>query len=299
MRVALFTFLTCGAILVISSCQKEINWDDYPPGGNFKAKINGTQWYANKTANATRFGGFISLLGISTDKKMVVITLTDSGVHRYTLNQNTLNIGLFVDSNSTDTSPFTTNQGTIVQSGGEVNITSIDTTNKKMSGTFNYKVYRIADDSIINFTEGSFTNLAYASGVPPAGSKPDTFQVKISGVLWVPPVILSTVPPAPYNNNLAVSGLDMTTSKSVALSIPPDITPGNYNFSVFGPYYGVYKVDNDPNNLKVATLGTLTILEHQPAIRRIRGNFNFTASDILNPLNFVLLTEGYFSVTYY
>lgn len=286
-------------VVNLFSCQKEISWDDFPASGNFKAKINGTQWVANELTSANRFAGFISLMGKSTDKKMLIITLTDSGVHRYTLNENTMNIGIFIDSNSTNTSPFTTNQGNISQSGGEVNITSIDTANKKMSGTFSFKVYRIADDSIINFTQGSFTNLTYATGLPPAGNTPDTFRVKINGVLWVPPVILSAVPPAPYNNNLSVSGMDQATFKTVGINMPSDITPGTYSFSLLGPQYGVYAVDNDPNNLKLATLGQLIILEHIPASRRIRGNFNFIASDILNPLNVALLTEGYFSVTYY
>ena len=81
--------------------------------------------------------------------------------------------------------------------------------------------------------------------------------------------------------------------------MPSDITPGTYSISLIGNYLGVYKPDNDPVNLKVGALGSLTILQHNTATRRIRGNFNFTASNILNPLDFVLLTEGYFAVTYY
>jgi len=295
----LFLVFTWGFILFLSSCLKEKQGDNFSFSGNFKAKINGTQWVANKTAGANRFGNFISLFGVSTDMKMVIITLTDSGTHRYTLNQNSINVGVFLDSNFTNTDPFATNLGVSAKAGGEVNITSIDTVNKKMTGTFNYKVYRIADDSVINFTEGRFTNLSYATGIPPDGSKPDTFRVKIGGEEWKPSGILSTILPAPYNNNLFVGGWDLTTSKNVGMYFPFNITTGIYNFSPPGPCMGYYNADNNSSNLKLAILGTLTILEHQPAKRRIRGNFNFIASDLLNPLNTASLSEGYFSVTYY
>jgi hypothetical protein len=44
--------------------------------------------------------------------------------------------------------------------------------------------------------------------------------------------------------------------------------------------------------------GTLTILSNNTTTRRIRGNFNFHAEALLNPLLNTELTEGYFSVSY-
>jgi hypothetical protein len=284
---------TCGLIVFLSSCQKEL--DDTGGGsvsGNFKAKIDGTWWVANKSATANKTFGFITLTGISSDKKALRILLLDSGVHNYTVDPGSVNTAIFIDSSLATITTFTSNQATLP---GQVNITAIDTANKTMSGTFSFKVHNQSDTTEKNFTEGSFTNISYSSSLPIGGNPTDTFQVKIgTASLWSAPVVLGIG----TGGQLAITGSDPTASRSVAILMSSTITPGNYNFSLTGTTLGIYTPDADPNNIKISSLGILTILEHNVATKRIRGNFNFTASDIMNPLNFVLLTQGYFSVTY-
>ena len=299
MRSLIFCCFAFGIIAFVSSCQKEIDWGTNTVTGDFKAKINGTQWVANKIATASRLAGFISLVGRSTDNKLLAITLTDSGVHRYTLNDVTINVAAYLDSNSSNPGTYTSNAASPPTAGGEVNITSIDTAHKKMSGTFSFKVFRQSDSAVVNLTEGSFTNISYSTSFPPAGSMPDTFHVKINGTMFNAATILASVPPAPYNTTIGIAGGDSVFIKTVSLGMPSDITPGTYAIGLTGNYIAVYKPDNDPNNLKIGALGSVTILEHNVTTRRIRGNFNFTGTNILNPLDFVLLTEGYFAVTYY
>jgi hypothetical protein len=297
MRKVLYIFTALTIACSFIACQKEIS-GDVTTGvtGNFKAKIDGTQWVADKAAAASRFGGLINITGISNDKKLLTITLTDSGVHHYTLDQNSFNAGAFVDSNLSNTNAFTTNQGTTAgQSGGDLTITSIDTAHKTISGTFSFKVYRQMDGLQRNFTEGSFTNISYATTLPPASST-DTFHVKIAGSLWTPPSVASIS----AAGVIAISGTDATASKTVGLTMPSNITPGIYALDFFGlTYLGQYNPDSDPTHSKISTAGTLTILEHNTATKRIRGTFQFHAEELLNPLNSVELTEGYFSVTYY
>src|SRR4026207_1551982 len=145
--------ILCGLIAVIgamtfNSCQKEVDpsileTNNPPITGDFKAKIDGVQWVANSAAGASRMSGFISLVGRSTDKKYVSIHLVDSGVHNYTLNDVTLNVASYIDSNLTNTFNFSTNQGVGPgDAGGVVNVTSIDAVNKKISGTFSFRVFR-------------------------------------------------------------------------------------------------------------------------------------------------------------
>src|SRR4030095_52365 len=84
-------------VVTFNSCQKEVdpsilgNTNNPPPAGNFRAKIDGVQWVANSAACASRMLGFINITGRSTDKKYLSITLKDSGVHNYTLDQNSFN----------------------------------------------------------------------------------------------------------------------------------------------------------------------------------------------------------------
>lgn len=256
---------------------------------------------ANKAAAASRIGGLINITGLGTDKKLITITLADSGVHRYTLSDVTMNVAAYVDSNLANKMAFTTNQGDYpLEAGGEVNITSIDTANKKMSGTFSFKVFRQMDTLQRVITEGVFTNISYAVTLPPANSS-DTFRVKIAGTQWIPPTIFSVSTPAipPLSPKIAISATTPTGDKTVGLTFPANITPDAYTLDFFGfEYIGQYNPDTDPNHSQASSSGTLTILSHNTSTKRIRGNFNFHAEALLNPLLFTELTEGYFSVTY-
>jgi hypothetical protein len=169
-----------------------------------------------------------------------------------------------------------------------------------MSGTFTFKVFRAMDGQGRNFTEGSFTNLSYTTTLPPANAT-DTFRVKIAGTSWTPPTILAVKSPAipPLPSTITITGSDPTASKFVSLIFPADITPGNYTLSFLGgTYIGQYSPDSNPLNSQAAVSGTLQIISHNTTTRRIRGNFNFLAEELLNPQAFTLLTEGYFAITY-
>jgi len=303
----LYPLMMITGIIVFNSCQKEVDpsiiANPPPPGptGNLKAKIDGTRWVANSAEGATRMLGYINIGGRSTDRKYLSITLTDSGVHNYTLDNNSMNAAAYIDSSLSNAFSFTTNQGIGPgDAGGFVNITSIDVPNKRISGTFSFRVFRQMDGAQRTLTEGSFTNLPYVTTLPPSNST-DTFKVKIAGTLWVPPVILGSKTPAapPLVPQIAITGTSADGTKAVGMFMPADITPGNYTFDLFGGIYlGLYNPDIDPNHSQGAMSGTLTILSHNTTTRRIRGNFSFHAEALLNASLNTELTEGYFSVTY-
>lgn len=311
MRLISLLFLLVTSFLFFSSCQKEARFDPNNPAqnqeppptttpdanGTLKAKIDGGQWIANKAAGAARIQGLISIGGISNDKRFIAITLTDSGVHRYTLSDDDLNAAALIDSNESDPINYSTNQGDYPeQAGGEVNVTSIDAGRQTMSGTFSFKVFREQDGKGKTITEGSFTNLHYITELPPTAAA-DTFRVKIDGVSWTPYNIIGL--PVPLLNQIAVNATDATASKTVGLTFPANITPGDYAFDILGAtYVGLYNPNIDPNHSKASVSGTLTILEHNTATHRIRGNFTFKGEEIVNPQNGADLTEGYFSVVY-
>jgi hypothetical protein len=261
--------------------------------GDMRAKIDGVQWVADKATGAARMNGLISIAGLSIDKKTIVMTLQDSGVHQYTLYYDgPLNVGAFQDSSLQDISAFATNQGSSAsESGGTVNITSIDEVNKKISGTFSFKTKRMVDETYRNITEGSFTNLSYSTSLPPANST-DTFKVKIDGAAFTPAAISGIS----VMGNIMLSGTDATGVKGVSLTFPSTITPGAYTLDFLGlTYIGQYNIDM--NTFLVAQSGTLTILEHNTATKRIRGTFSFSASELTGTKT-AELTEGSFSVTY-
>jgi hypothetical protein len=306
MRKLLYGLVILGSVLFIQSCQQEIDPNtisntNNPVTGDFRAKINGTQWVANSIAAASRMNGFIGITGRSTDKKYITITLTDSGVHNYTLNDMTMNAAAYLDSTLADPSALTTNQGLNPgDAGGTVNITSIDVANKKISGTFSFKVFRQLDGLQRTMTEGVFTNLSYTTTLPPSGTA-DTLNVKIAGTPWMPVSVIGVKTPAsgPIPATIAIVANNAAATQTVGLTMPAGITPGTYTLDFFGlTYIGQYNPDTNPNHSQASMSGTLTILSHNTTTKRIRGTFSFHAETILPPVLSTELTEGFFAVTY-
>ena len=286
-------------ILTFNSCQKELTDPNLtitpgPTGtGDFRAKINGVQFIAS-VSSGSRVSGRLVVGGIGGGKQLV-ISLVDSGVHHYTLDQASLQAGAFTDSASGSIYTFATNQSSNpTQAGGSVDVTSIDTAAKKMSGTFRFLVYRQFDSTQRTISEGSFTNISYSTTTPPS-VRTDTFTVKIDNVVFSPFTITGFK--ITLTNQISISGTDQNGVKTVSVLMPDTVTPGNYPITTIGgTYFGQY--NKDATTFLFSDIGQLTILEHNTTTKRIRGNFNFHASEILTPTSQALLTSGYFSVVY-
>ena len=90
---AVIAILLSIIICLGTSCQKEFSIDDnsgqvtppvtQPPAvsGKFTAKIDGSQFVANKVATASRALNVIAITGQSNDGVLIVLRVADSGVH--------------------------------------------------------------------------------------------------------------------------------------------------------------------------------------------------------------------------
>lgn len=265
--------------------------------GNFKAKIDGTQWVADRFAQGARINNIINISGLGLDKKVLTISVKDSGVHQYTLawDNTSGGAGAYMDSSLADITAFTSNAGLAPsEGGGTLNITSIDEVNKKMSGTFSFKAKRFTDNTNRDISEGVFTDIPYITSLPP-GNSTDTFTVKTDGTAFVPTLVSGLS--VSSLSNIVVQGTDGTGTKAVAVYFPNDIVPGTYAIGGIGdPHYGQYNVN--ASTFLLSSTGTLEILFHNPATKRIRGRFSFTASPLTGGSPIAQITEGYFSVTY-
>jgi hypothetical protein len=299
MRFFTLLLLALTTVLTYTSCQKEVSGEvdssnNPSTSGTFKAKINGTQWTATKSAGAARVAGLISIAGIGNDKKYLAITLTDSGAHKYVISDETMNFAVLIDSSETDPSPYVSILvDYTTHPGGEVNITSIDTAKKTMSGTFSFKLNKASGGIQKTITEGSFT-LPYTTSMPQAATT-DTFRVKINNTAWTPHAISGTS----SFGQIAINASNSAATKNVGLIFPSNITPGSYDLDFWGAtYIGQYNPDLDPMHSQASMSGTLTILEHNTATRRVRGNFAFRGEEMMDSTHFTNLSEGYFSVKY-
>jgi hypothetical protein len=295
-RFLIFMLLAASVV----SCSKEKSIETGNGGGSavtgvLKMKIDGVQWVANKGAGATIVGGLIAIQGISNDDRFFNITLQDDGPVTYQLDNQALNVAVLTDANSpTGGVGYTTNQGNTGDAGGTLVITKIDETNKTISGTFSFKMFRESDSKQVVITEGSFENLKYTTELPPNTGADADFKVKIDGTLWSGQVVSG----AAFNNQLIISAAETNVSKSVGLTMPDNVTPGTYSFSQFGTYMAIYNYGSatSPTTL-VSESGSLTITEHNTSTKTIKGTFSFVGRQITGGTA-VQFTEGSFTVKY-
>lgn len=302
MRIIITALILSVAII---SCQKEYTGEivKETPGqvgasGEFRAKINGTQWVANQLIGATFMSGgtglprILLISGLSMDKKVIDIALVDSGVHKYTLGSDPMQVGVYIDSAAPNGEGFSSDMAE-EEVAGYVEITSINSAAQTISGTFRFKAGHEMDSTEIDVTEGSFTNISYANTtVLPPSSSTDTFHVKVNDTLFTPASITGLQ--LASNHTITVQGTDSTTSKTVSVNLPDTVSVGSYSIDSFG-YSGLYLNGETPLG---SVSGTIHILENDPTTKRLRGTFDFKAEDPTNPAITADLTEGYFSIVY-
>lgn len=292
--------LVLSGLVYFASCSKEVSFESKgnTPGnntpGDFRAKINGIQWQAAAaTEGANILAGFINIVGISSDGKEISITVNDTITGTYLLNQTTFSVASYADNAASNTFSFSTDQGADTsQGGGSVIITEIDKTNKTISGTFRFNVYRDQDSSKKVVTEGVFYKLPYSSSLPPAAGT-DTLKATIDGAAWSAASIAAQL----AGTQLIIAGSLSDGSKTVSLFLPADILVGTYNLDVTA---GIYVALYSPNTTTVyaSDNGTVTITQHDTVNKRISGTFQFHAIDVSGGSSTSQLLNGYFSVTY-
>src|SRR6185437_14289039 len=171
MKKAIICALAFLAAWGLPSCKKETSIENgNNVGGNFIARIDGTQWAAASNAEqVTMVQGLINITGISSDNREISMTLTDTVAARYTLSLHSSSVAAYINIDSSDVYAFSTNQGTDSSlAGGEVTVTQIDRVNRTMSGTFSFNVFRSIDGRQHSITAGVFNKLPYSTTLPPS-----------------------------------------------------------------------------------------------------------------------------------
>jgi hypothetical protein len=162
-KVTFYSTLLLVATLL--SCHKETSHETGKGlSAAMVAQINGVQWEADGTASATFSQGMATVIGVSADGQEINITLSDTVVGLYALNQSSTSFAIYTNLDSTGNYAWTTLQGAgTSQAGGTVNIISLDPVNRTISGIFSFKAYRNSDGSQRNITAGTFYNISYLS----------------------------------------------------------------------------------------------------------------------------------------
>lgn len=254
--------------------------------GVFKADFNGNTWTAKET-QATISGNFIEISAIKANGEGFGIMLDGSTVGTYAAN---VNLVAYTPA-GTEFGYWAINDDNPTENTGSVIITSINTKNKTISGTFKFKGYWTDPDNpkaAINFTNGVFKDIPYITQEETA----DVFTAKVGGANFVAIDILTAEIGVGSDNYITIGAQDVN-SNTISISIKTTLGIGSHTIidAVAADVQGYYEDENEEYK---AVSGTITIISKTND--RIKGTFQFTTND--NGATPFIITEGNFDVEY-
>ena len=287
-------FLLIGNFTLIS-CNNEpidsaINLDDFGGGNNgasvFKADFTGTTWTAT-TAQALISGNLISISGVKANDEGFGFLVEGNTTGTYPANTNLL---AYTPAGS-DYGYWSTNFDNPQENTGSITVTNINTTNKTISGTFNFKGYW-SDTSVtsilpVQFTNGIFQNIPYITQAQTG----DTFFAKVGGTEFVDVDILSTTISVGSQEFISI-GAQNAALNSITVSVKSSLGTGTYPITGNATTDGVQAIYDFNDTNYNATTGSITVT--LKTATRLKGTFNFVTTGA-TPF---IVTEGAFDVEY-
>ncbi len=116
-------------------------------------------------------------------------------------------------------------------------------------------------------------------------------RVTIDGNAWT----ALTATGASLGDNIAITGADPVSLKSLLLLVPANITAGTYNIGPTGDIQGTFSGGLTASY--AADSGKLIITEHNTGDKRIKGTFDFDATNVISGAASVF-TDGEFNLVY-
>lgn len=286
--------------LAFAACSKEKSVDTTEDGGPgvFRMKVDGTQWNATTAIAASIKDGVIILTGTSADKKTLYLELDNTTAITYDLDQNSGSYATYLDQNESAPTPYATDEGqSSDDAGGPVVVTKIDATNKRISGTFSFRMFRDIDSKQVIVTEGVFENLTYTTdGTNPGpGTGSGSLSAKINGTAFTGDIV-TAIANGPM---IMISGTkNDATAASISLIVPVTVATGTYSFDASN-YSGNYGYLNGTTPVAYMGMGPeIVITEHNTTNKTLKGTFKINGTEMPPGTGTVTITDGSFSVTY-
>ena len=286
-----------GIIAVSSfvSCSKELSLEEgnAPAASSFYATLEGNLWNADSLQSLFEINGGISINGLSKTGDQISIFLSTFKTGVYTLNSSSDSYAFYTNIFTPIEVDYYSNIG---MAGGTVTITSIDTINHLISGSFTLTLVNPDKNTSVTITSGVLNSVPYTgNGVinPPPGNSTDTLEALVGGNKFNAAQVQSQT----LSGAIIIAGISNDGKQNLELSMPIDIVPGTYDLDfVTGTYAAVYYTDVS-NPLISNMNGQLVITSNNTTTKTIQGTFNFTATSLDNATS-LSITNGYFNVKY-
>jgi len=286
--------------LALTSCNNDENDIEVPEdnpvttSGIMTCKINGSTWQST-TAASVIGNGLINVTGqITSTGEMITMTLNAETATVNSLAQGTGSFAAYKETSSSATSFVSHTAG----GSGTTSVTQINTSNHTVSGTFMFTGVRTTDYTLVQITEGVFTNIPYTEEA--AATFNNTFDADIDGVAFNPTLIYA----ASAFNMISITGYENGSFPSIGISLPDDVTPGTYTTSAWGSnkilYNASQNTGSNADGSYSGTPGTIIVTSHNTSAKTIEGTFSCTAVPVTgsNATNNYAITNGVFSVEY-
>lgn len=281
LSVYLFAMLS----LVLTGCDKEDSEEnnDPPaqPTASMTAKIDSVDWSANQSGCSIS-GGIAGIVGIASQAQTIILTLSEFSEGIIPLEFNGSSVGAVTEGNVT----YTTNSDP--QTSGIVNITSINTADSLVSGTFEFYAYSPNGKGFVSVSDGSFKNIPFTTELP--GTPDNSLVVDIDGSTFT----ASSVTASAITSKIIISASDAQVTETVGITVNEDISVGTYDIGLFGDVSAMYLLGSVT---MTPTSGTLVISKHDESQNVLEGTFEFEAEELLGT-NSASLTNGSFKVNY-
>ena len=156
MKKITLIILICGLLFSLS-CKKDSKITDLiNVSASMKCKINGTSWSAVTRVTTQQGNNFLINGTGSLGNDVLNVTIIGNTTGTYNLTTNTppqIQMSANFANGTSPDSLYTATEGTVT-------LSSVDVTNKKISGSFSFKAKNMALNNK-NITEGTFSNLIY------------------------------------------------------------------------------------------------------------------------------------------
>lgn len=257
----------------------------------FSADFDGQTFVANST-QAVIDNGQLVIIGLRTSQgDNFSIVIDDVSVGTFPSNENLISY----QTQNGNYAYLGTNFDDVNENTGFITISSINTANNTISGTFSFKGYWTDTVNPIapkTFTNGIFQNIPFTgnAGTPST----DTFYAKVDGAEFVENQIdVTEVASSGFPDAISIVA-SKTNGERLSISIDTNTAPGTYQMtgllSTTDVVRGKYLVNN---SLHGGVSGSLTITSITAT--RIAGTFMFTAENI-GQTSTHQITQGSFDV---
>ncbi len=285
MRFCKFYILLIISVLLILFVSCTDNGGNEQPKATMYALVNNQNWQTpdpNAVITETR----IDVFGTS-NGRTIHISIKSGEQGEYQLGIAQGHEGKFYPNMSAGTFPFSTN--TNEQGMGIVNITSLNHDTRKISGNFYFTGYRESDNASRVISDGKFSNVDFTFiHDPDTSSFTNIFTCQIDGNNWV----ASEIEASKYDS-LRIYARNVSTGERIKLVMPANIGAGVHHITTTGPVYAYFE---PIFYVFKATVGSVTINQHDPESNIIKGSFYFDF--INNEEETISVSGGVFEIEY-